>query len=174
MPGRIGAGAYLFDGVDDMIRIPSSAELNTTQGFTVTAWINRTPGGGDGCAVNKGLGSMENNSWQACIKADGELAFYSASVNGSHTQTNTTIIEPGRWYHIALWSNGTTKATYIDAAIVASDNNIAIDFDGSDVTIGSDTDDGINPKVTFNGLIDDVRIYNRPLSVAEIGELHSP
>jgi len=49
----------------------------------------------------------------------------------------------------------------------------AISFDDSDITIGSDVDAGmlVDP---FNGLVDDVRIYNRALSANELMALTSP
>jgi len=170
--GRLG-GAYVFDGTD-LIRVPSAPELNTSQGFTVTAWVNRVAGAPDACVVNKGVGTNGNNSWQACIGNGGGVAFFSAGANGAHPdQFSTTLLDPGRWYHIALWWNGTTKATYVNGSREAADDGIVIAFDDSDITLGVDID-GTMLVDPFNGQLDDVRIYNRALSPTELTELQSP
>jgi hypothetical protein len=43
----------------------------------------------------------------------------------------------------------------------------------SPVTIGSSDPAGVNPKNYFNGIIDDVRIYNRALSATEVTALYN-
>ena len=171
--GRIG-GAYVFDGKDELIRVPSVAELETTTAFTVTAWINRAPGSADACIVNKSVGSNGNNSWQLCLRAaDGAPAFFSAATTGADALTSEMTLETARWYHVALWWNGMTKAIYVDGARLVFKDVAAISFDDSDITIGSDVDAGmlVDP---FNGLVDDVRIYNRALSANELMALTSP
>jgi len=171
--GRID-GAYVFDGTDDLIRVPSTAELKTPQAFTVTAWINRDPGSTDACIVNKSFGADGNNSWQACIDEAGSLAFYSVSASGADTlATAAAVLDTARWYHLALWWNGTTKAIFIDGARTVAKDVPAISFDDADITIGSDVDAGalVGP---FSGMVDDVRIYNRALLAAELTALQSP
>ena len=170
--GRID-GAYVFDGIDDLVRVLSVAELETATGFTVTAWINRASATADACIVNKGFGANGNNSWQFCVRADGAPAFFSAATTGTDALTSDALLATARWYHVALWWNGTTKAIYLDGARLVFKDSVAISFDASDITIGGDIDAGalVDP---FNGMIDDVRIYNRALSNAELTALQSP
>jgi hypothetical protein len=147
------------------------AELDSANGFTVAVWINRTDGF-SGCPVNKGYGTTENNSWQACLTADGMLSFYSEGSATGHAQPSPDPLPAGQWHHVALWWNGTTKATYIDGVRTAQ-NDLSIAFDADDITIGADLDDG-NVASPFTGMLDDVRVYNRALSDAEITALQSP
>ena len=44
------------------------------------------------------------------------------------------------------------------------------DFDGGQVSIGADLDNGAT-VAPFNGLLDEVRIYHRALSATELAEL---
>jgi hypothetical protein len=169
--GRVD-GAYLFDGKDELVRVPFAPELNTTTGFTITAWINRNQAGGAGCFVNKIVGDSDANSWQACVSDAAPLTFYSTDANGTHSQPSIAL-DVGRWYHIALRWDGSTKATYVDGQLEALHAGISIQFDLNDVAIGGDLDKHA-PAAWFDGRIDDVRIYNRALSMDELAALQHP
>jgi hypothetical protein len=169
--GRID-GAFVFNGVDQLLRVASRPSLRTERAFTVAVWLNRATGADNACIVNKSLGTGGDNSWQACVNAAGKLAFFSASSTGSHSLLSDPVIAATEWHHIALWWDGTTKATYIDGQRTAH-NNAAIGFDDRDITIGADVD-GTRVVAPLNGRLDDVRIYDRALSDAEIIALASP
>jgi len=169
--GKVG-GAYVFNGSTTFFRVRADAELNGTTGFTVAAWLNRGDAI-DGCSVNKGFGSGEHNSWQTCTNAGGDVVFFSqGSVEAHEQDTSGHPLALSEWHHVALWWNGATKATYIDGQRTAQ-NDISIAFDSDDITIGADIDNG-GIAVPFTGMLDDVRIYNRALSDAEIIALQSP
>jgi hypothetical protein len=159
----------MFDG-NDLFRVTSTAELETASGFTVTAWVNRAANSPDACIVNKNFGNDGDNSWQACIKADGEIAFFSS---GGDAQISGATIDTGRWHHIALWWDGSTKATYLNGHRIAATPNVAIAFDASEISIGSDVDP-MGLTAPLRGQLDDVRIYNRALRDDELLTLQSP
>jgi hypothetical protein len=169
--GRIG-NAYAFDGLDDLLRVPPAAVFDSSSSFTVTAWIARGSGNPDGCLIGKILGSDFGNSWQACVGASGLLTFYSSTIVNNvtidHPQDSNLLAEL-QWYHIALWSDGGTKATYIGGLLVKSEELPCV-FDQNPITIGGDIDSGM-PTVLFRGRIDDVQIYNRALTPAELQAL---
>jgi hypothetical protein len=167
-PGQIGA-AYVFDGDNDIVRIPSVAALETTGGFTVAAWVFRAISGDGSCIFNKGYGEISDNSWQACISDDAMLSFYSASETGPHQQISGPL-ERERWYHVALWWDGTTKATYVDGTQTAAEFAIPIAFDDRPITLGADIDNAAL-VLAFRGQIDDLRVYNRALTPAELSVL---
>lgn len=169
--GRID-GAFVFNGVDQLLHVMSKPSLRTESAFTVSVWLNRAAGADDACIVNKSFGLSGDNSWQACVNAAGKLAFFSASTTGSSALLSDPVIAAAGWHHIALWWNGTTKATYIDGQRTAQ-NDAAISFDDSDITIGADVDAG-TVVAPLKGELDDVRIYNRALSDAEIIALAAP
>jgi hypothetical protein len=180
--GRLD-GAYEFNGIGELFHVPSAAEFEGTQGFTITAWIKRADAPG-GCVINKGY-QMGDNAWQACISAaaEGQLAFISTDANAADGGDTQAIIAPlldtSHWYHLALWWDGSIsrKATYVDGERVAFTDNVSIVFDSADINIGSDIDFDVGgPKLVgpFRGKIDDVRIYNRALSGTDIDALAHP
>jgi len=79
--------------------------------------------------------------------------------------------ENGRWYHVAAVRNyGTSSVSlYVDGTLVANKTLklAAINGAGLVATIGRFAD-GINDWAHFHGAIDEVRVYNRPLSAQEI------
>jgi len=171
--GRIG-GAYMFDGIDDLFHVPSTQELEDTHGFTITAWIKRADSAPSACVINKSYQAFGDNSWQACIRVDGSLLFYSNDDGTNGDGLNGGTLGTSRWYHLALWWDGSRKATYVDGTRVAVTENVSILFDSADIDIGSDIDDpGAKIESPLHGEIDDVRIYNRALSPDEITALQS-
>jgi hypothetical protein len=170
--GKLG-GAFVFDGVDDLFHVRSAADLEGTQGFTVTAWINHADAT-DGCVINKSYQGFGANSWQACIAGDtGELAFFTSADNEQDDAQISVVLGTSRWYHIALWWDGHTKATYVDGSRVAFKDNVPFAFDAGEINIGADIDTS-TLVAPFRGMIDDVRIYNRALSPAELVALQTP
>ena len=88
-----------------------------------------------------------------------------------------TAVVNGEWTHVAITYNRLSNQaiTYVNGVAQASPTDISIVGDGA-----LDWDFGVigrNPDHTdedsryFGGLIDDVRIYDRPLSSVEIAEL---
>jgi len=172
--GKIG-GAYMFDGSNDLFHVRSTAQLEDRGGFTITAWINRAPSAPSACVINKSYLAMGDNSWQACIRDDGALLFYSNDEGTNGDGQDGGTLPASGWHHLALWWDGSRKATYVDGervAITPSTKTVSILFDDAAIDIGSDVDDpGARIESPLHGEIDDVRIYNRALSPEEITAL---
>ena len=76
-----------------------------------------------------------------------------------------------RFYHVVGVSSGTKMTMYLDGQSMTSrDISLHETIMNRQVQIGG-TDRNINPNY-FNGVIDDVRIYNRALSEAEVKSLY--
>ena len=74
-----------------------------------------------------------------------------------------------QWHHVAGTWNGDIMKLYLDKKLVASGAFAgAIGYDRNPVLIGGDDDgSGIPGSALFKGLIDQVRISNKALSVGE-------
>jgi len=148
----------------------SLANLNRT-GFSVTAWINLRSGGSLGRIVDK-----DDNSIGWFLKMSSATTVQFVSDNGGPSRTSSGAIGANTWQHVAAtWTGGTAAST----AHVYVNGNPA---DGAGVDgVGSPGDDSGTPlsignRATaldrgFDGLIDDLRIYPRVLSAAEIKTL---
>lgn len=93
---------------------------------------------------------------------------------------NTTI-SAGKWYHVALvYSNSNTVAMYVDGKLINKDSVInAYQANGGDVNIGRNgntrfhddswmNNQGYIVGHFFNGKVDELRLYNGALGMAEI------
>jgi len=165
VPGQMG-NALNFDGVDDYVEIANSPGLGITADITIAAWIKRGALGDYGGIAAKTDG---NNTWDYDLyfeNGPNTLHFYSDGQTPQDAISTGTVSDTD-WHHVAVTRSGETVTFYIDAApagTVTASGEFA--DNASPVRIGTDGPD--NAASMFNGLIDDMRIYNSALSAQEI------
>ena len=160
--GKIGQ-ALKFDGVNDYVSVGNV--LNALTSYTFSAWINpKSLGGGSGGRI------IDKNSayfFRLISSGGNKLAI---SHNGGPSQASTGTITFNRWQHVVATWNGKQLVFYIngvDAGTISF--STAISSNSAALQIG-DTNSG---NSTFDGSIDDVRIYNRALSAVEVRRLYN-
>ena len=76
------------------------------------------------------------------------------------------------WHHLAGTFDGTTGRLYLDGVATGTpDTSGSLVTNNLNLYIGRNTDPDV-ATTYFNGLIDDVRIYNRALSAQEVKQLY--
>jgi hypothetical protein len=158
--GRFG-GALVFNGAG-LVTVPHSASLNLTSGMTLQAWVFPT-------------GPL--SAWSTLILKEqpGDLAYalYAGSPNNRpsvYFNSDRSVGGPAAlplntWSHVAGTFDGSTLRFYVNGTLVASrahagsivTSTRALRFGGN--TIWSEY---------FQGRLDEIRLYNRALSPAEI------
>ena len=163
---KVGA-CLSFNSSSSRVDVPNSPSLNTTTSFTVTFWYKSTANAGSIAAKPIGTGSL--NSWQIEFLNASTLSFTSS--NGS-SQSFDSVSAPssGSWTFVAASWDGGTKKLYLDGAERLSVARI-IAFDTSPVVIGGDYNSG-SFVLPFSGLVDEVKIFNRALTAAEVQTLY--
>lgn len=195
-PGRIGM-AFQFDGVDDSVEIPDDPNLTTPSAITVGAWVyaeSITPAweGGFRIIVSKYNNSHDGAtpgqdgqvSWDLAVDEFGRFLFvvYSDPVgsNGHAEATQDPLALVGQWQHVAASFATATQEMkiYLDGAAVPT-----VDLHqpwGMPITTIADSDTPIrigrthDNRATWDGLIDEVLLYDRALSPAEIEQVYDP
>ena len=162
--------ACSFDGIDDSIDVPYSANLDINNSFTIEAWINLnnyTSGGG-----NTDRASIVQHTGQYYVTVDsatGKLDTYAAGLTAQHTSSNSSI-PLGNWTHVLIGYNGSHLTWYINGALDKLMNvSGAITQDPRSISIGGEPGFGR----FLNGSIDEVIIWNRSLSQQEIYERYA-
>ncbi len=163
--GQIG-GAISFDNTDDSITVGDVVE---PEYITMSAWINRS-GNGTVSIINKGtLLSSEQYSLFLDYASYGTVEMIVRAAGGGfdHCRTGSSGYTTGQWHLVTGTYNGTTCRVYVNGVdktetVVSDTTSGVINTGASSLTIGS----------AFNGLLDEVRIYNRPLSPDEVAQLY--
>jgi hypothetical protein len=177
--GKFGRAAQ-FGGAG-YIAIPDSPSLNPTTALTFVAWISPTGFTSDGLYPGI-LGKRQAfaaDSAFAMFLWTGNALF--ADIENYRSNSIGTIINNQGWTHVAVVYDGTladsTKrvSIYINGAFdSSSDAGTSMSPHAEELDVGYLTQGSyVDPNAYFVGLIDEVAIWNRALSAAEIAALHS-
>jgi hypothetical protein len=163
-------GAIRLDGIDDHFHVMHSRLFELTDELTVAVWVNvDSVTTSYHAIVGKPLGSETDNSWE--IGAANDPLFYFGG--GSSTQGSSVeslAFELGTWHHLAMTVGGNELRAFVDGALVGTTAIVELEYDGHTLIVGADIDFGSDSNF-FQGAIDDVRIYDRPLDDAEVAAL---
>jgi hypothetical protein len=158
----IMGGAMMFDGSGDYVTIPNSPSLNPGADMTMVMWVSWGGQGGENNMLTK-----ENA--------------YEVRVNGGHVNYATNPwawrggsspqIAQDAWHHVVVTNDADgLQKIYIDGEEkFSTSSGGSIASNSSVVTIGR----RMNGSSYFEGLLDDVRIYNRVLTESEVEQLYS-
>jgi hypothetical protein len=166
VPGKFGQ-ALSFDGVDDYVIIPKSESLDITERITVAAWFKlyELPS-----VVGRRMDiySMSAGGVVVYIFIDNKLGF-GVNIGGTwYFLGAPTVLSKDVWYHVTCVYDQTKQKIYLNGVLDAEVSRTGLmAVSGSPRAIGRHP---IFSQYHFQGLIDEVRIYNRALSEEEIKE----
>ncbi|MCD4842212.1 MAG: BatD family protein [Methanosarcinales archaeon] len=178
--GKYGK-ALSFDGVDDYI----SLGVNNMGGvfgkgssvFTISGWIYPSTLGssssnhGTRNVILARASNRNNDNFELGISNSGNLDLYIDENNDDITKTfGSSEITTKSWHFFSVAFNSGSVDIYLD------ENHYIVSFagasldgaSGSPLTIGAT----MNSKIFFNGVIDEICIYNRALTAEEIKSLY--
>jgi len=164
--GKVGA-AFDFDGTLH-VQIHDSSALQPAE-LTVEAWIFPTSSGDFRAVVARGSSTNEDDTWYMGLLGT-VPQFWS---HGNRLLMAPSPIPLNAWTHLAITFDGKFKRLYVNGAQIASlvEPGALLYFPGDvPVTIGSDWAFGRSSS-QFQGRIDEVSIYNRALTAAEIFDI---
>ncbi len=169
--GQADDFALDFDGISQYVEVPDSTSLSLTKDFTIAAWIRPDDVSGGRGIVTKCEGSSHKQ--YVLTIANGQLRLEYELSGNNYSLTGGTV-ESGDWQHVAVTVDGSLLVNlYMNATTAASETAPGEVFaQANPVAIGRWS--GTYNSNYFDGLIDDVRIYDYALSAAEIRMLGAP
>jgi arylsulfatase A-like enzyme len=160
--------ALALAGSNEHVVVSGFPGVLGTTARTVAAWIRTTAT--NGAIVGWGTRDI-GGKWSLIIEASGRLR---QEVESGYA-IGTAVVTNGAWHHVAVTlpagGNATSVQFYVNglpdtrSAVSARAVNT---LDGGNLMIGRDNQDRY-----FRGALDEVRVYQRALSAAEIAELAS-
>jgi hypothetical protein len=139
--------------------------------MTVEAWVlHDTSQGAD---VVAGKGTCYSSACPFNLRITGGAAVCFDQGNGSSGQdslcTTNSLVPVAQWTHLAITRSGTTRKIYINGVERATSNtqSKAPTSNTKSLSIGT-SNNSVPNDAPFDGLIDEVRMYNRALTPSEI------
>ncbi|HVZ61658.1 MAG TPA: LamG-like jellyroll fold domain-containing protein [Terriglobales bacterium] len=163
--GKYGMGVS-FDGLNDSVQVNNSSALSLGSTGTIEAWVKvNTLGKWHGIIAKGSANSDPANSYAMEINNSNKFLCILGNGATAKVLASSSTVVVGQFYHIACTWNGTTIQMYVNGAQNASvAQGITPKVNTAPLSIGQF---GGNSDPT-NGIIDEVRIYNRALSATEI------
>ncbi|MHC4534074.1 MAG: LamG-like jellyroll fold domain-containing protein [Planctomycetota bacterium] len=154
--------AISLDGDGDYVDCGLDPKLDITEFLTFTYWIKVVEFDKEWNTVL----ARGDDSWRS--SRAGMNNFMEAAVGGTagNYTYGVTPVDDGEWHHVGWVYDGTMNYLYVDGEIDATEENSGqITVSSYPLYIGTNSQ---HVDRTWTGLIDDVQIYNRPLTQDEI------
>jgi hypothetical protein len=159
--GKVGRAFSLNSG--GYVSLANEPAFDLSSAITVDAWAKLTGSTADFAAiVAKG-----DSAWRLQRHSNTNFAaFGTTGLIDNADLVGTTNINDGQWHHIAGVFDGSTKYLYVDGVLEASASVTGtIALNDAEVRIGDNSE---QTGRFWNGLIDEVEVFNRALSASEI------
>ncbi|WP_211370402.1 LamG domain-containing protein, partial [Nonomuraea turkmeniaca] len=159
--GKYGQ-ALSFNGTSSWVTVADSSSLRLTSGMTLEAWVRPASVSGWRTVLMKEFGAdLAYALMGSGGSGPGAFIFTSSGANAqavSDLPVNT-------WSHVAATYDGSTLRMFVNGTQVATNPTVGSLRTGtSPLRIGGNSGSG----EYFSGLIDEVRIYNKALTAAQI------
>jgi hypothetical protein len=188
-PGKYGQ-AFSLDGVDDGVNVADSPSLQLTQSFTIEAWvyIRAYPVEPQsfwtiGSIVFRGDDRGGLDPYSLIVRGATQKLEFSIQSADNQPASIEAPVTAGEWVHVVAVLDDATSAMklYVNGSLAAATNTPVRPLGPLDpasnpgLGIGNVQGAGRSPfRFPFNGLLDNVRIYNRALSQSEIQSIYAP
>ena len=167
--GLIGRDVTM-DGQNDYLELPYATEPSA---YTIAMWVKPT----DATQVNiifrvDGSASPTMVSEQIRINSSGKFEHYTNDGTGK-TVTGTTVVQAGSWYHVAIVaSNNGMARLYVNGVEEGTPVSIGTLWTGGD-RFDAGRYLSFNGFGWFKGLMDDVQVFDVPLSGAQLKAIYA-
>ncbi|HNW89671.1 MAG TPA: T9SS type A sorting domain-containing protein [Bacteroidales bacterium] len=172
--------AYSFNGTDNYIEVPNNSSLNPPS-VTVSVWvkINSYSHAGSGNATIESMVFKKNTlynyfeGYQIRLETSNGIVCSSvASCSGDERGTcNNNITQLNQWSHFLMTANAIEMKFYVNGTLKQSSNTgFQLCFDVLPLYFGRTAQSQF--EGFLNGVLDDIRIYNRVLNNSEIIALY--
>lgn len=166
------SGGLDFETTDGVDRIDGGTFDLTGSGVTLAAWIKPENGFTDGRVIIKSISNSSTGQLWGLTCDNANIIDFRIQAGGTWDRVEVSgAVSAGHWYHLVGTYDGVTLRLYVDGVQVGSKVHAAggaVDTNSSSpVTLG---DSPVGGR-TYDGLLDDVRVYDRTLTPTDVTTL---
>lgn len=180
-PGRVAGklnGALEFTGATNYVEAGTYSVGGSA--MTVSAWMLGSSLSGEARIASKASGQAESDhDWMLGLGSGAgaedklRIRLKTAGVTSTFS-TGDLALADSTWYHVAFTYDGSNVRVYLNGSEVGSFAKTGtLDQSGLPVRIGSGNDGSGGASAVWDGLIDEVKVFNRSLSQAELAAEYS-
>lgn len=167
--------ALSLNGTNQYVSIPTSSSLNLSTGLSVSAWVNPSLSIGRPI-LNKWASSDHSYAFATHWTSPSEfyLALYNSSTGNYFVRSTSANIPVNTWTHLAATYNGSSVTLYKNGVAISSSATSVTGNLPSSITPNSQPQPlilGGDGSAYWNGSLDEVKLYNRALTLAEVQAL---
>lgn len=171
--------AYSFNGTTDIITFTNQLPFNKNNvDASLSIWIkaNSINNNTQATFLKSSTSVNDNNRFNLFLNPTSNLTQYKLNVDYRESNSNIHILNikndllKGAWQHIALVRTTNTYNLYVNGILA---NSIVDNTPNLPNALGWALGNDPSTNSDFNGLIDDIRIYNKTLTVNEITSLYN-
>lgn len=165
-------GSYIFDGTDDYINLNRNL-LTYPENFTISCWVYNDVSGSESYVriFDGGYGGSTQYGFAitgTAVDQSTSYGFYVRTTDDGLKSISFTLADL-TWIHLVCIKNGTNIQVYGNGVYIGENT-----LKQSEYRISKSTNlGGIVNNNNFKGKIDDVRIYNRALTINEIAQIYT-
>ncbi len=168
--------ALEFNGSSDYVSMIMGLESQFGIGdFSVSFWINPQSNEGDNLmnimSANSSTQPTGSLGWGFDWTRNNQIRFYARSSLGAYHTAGGGSLNPGNWYHIVGIREAGVRKISVNAVLTVGGSDSDMDYDKNVVINIAGARSG--PRDYFDGLLDDIRIYNRALTEGEISAIYN-
>lgn len=162
-----GASTLFFDGIDDYVNLGNGNSLRLTENLTLCAWVQLVPR-----AAGRTMGiAGKLSDWDGfgLMWHGDRFKFLMASDSNMEALQSGAVTEDTEWHHLAGVLSGDNAFFYLDGRLQGQTFGVTVSDSGEYASVGRLYSNILGNF--FRGLVDEVRVYDRPLSAGEIEAL---
>ncbi|HZT60235.1 MAG TPA: LamG-like jellyroll fold domain-containing protein [Pyrinomonadaceae bacterium] len=161
--------AFSFDGVDDDVTAPNTAAIDPTTTASVEAWVNlnQLPSAAGHTMHVMSVGNNAASNFDLTVETTNHFRFL---IGSTGTVDSVTSVQTNTWYHVvATWDSTAAMKIYVNGVLENTNATAQTrTANGAPLLIGNFPAAG----TPFNGLIDELSIYNRVLTATEVKNIY--
>lgn len=174
--GQIGNAWNFAGGFLEVANPTDFTGLDADYSFSM--WVNTT----DGLGVMWSISDSTVGSEEVAVRVNDNSD--EGTVGGAHYMGRPNVskavsaqpINDAQWHHVVATQSPTGWEMYVDGALEAAGTDVhsplLIGADTARIGVNTDSGSIANGQWNYDGLLDDMSIWDGPLSAAEVGELY--